>query len=517
MITVPYSYRNSKYSTPAKSLPTPLCGANRAIWLSSSKDVFSGRTLSSLTPSISPCLSCVTFWGDQSPSTINDATLLYSARATGTTYPEYNPDYYNGGLSTSGQSFISFDNKTAGDNTANFLTVPYNNSFSKLKEFTYSIIFRCRRINPNVVTIPYEGSSGSLSSLIENNGTSTPRSEGWGVDATINGSTGIDELRIWYYDNAVDCYGTTGNQVLIPISDWTNWCRLTVRISGNTIQANIYNNCQFSNNQNVWINGTCNGKGKGVTYNTQKPQLFLASLLGTNYPTSSGDQSILNGSWDILDFTLYDKWMSDSCVQDIWDYYDYKYGNLGCAGNSTNTVSVRGNYNGTSSLLPIKIGSVTYWSGSIYLQSEINTGGNINELYYYMNNLPNASINTAVNIKIYMGHTTISSFSSTTTENLSSLCTDWSLVRDNAISFIMPGMIKIYLNKSFNYNNVNNLLIKIEYREGQTTTSPLIPSFRYFTTSGNTSIYNSSPSSIYPPTGSPVLSKNRPNVILGFA
>lgn len=508
MITVPYSYRNTKYSATTKSLSTPLCGANQSFWMKGGASIYSGNSLSNVSLASSPCFNCVSVWKDQSPISGNDdATILNSIRATNVSYyPQFNADYPAGELSTNYTSFVSFDRHTFSPNRPNFLVIPYNSNFSRLKSFTFSAIFRCRRINPNIVNSP-DSDDGSLVSLFENNNNIMPRSDGWGIDKDIDG------LRIWYKDNSVYYAGFDGNSVLLPITDWTKWIRLTMRVSGNTLQVNVYNNCDFYLSGNTWLNGAANGKGIGVQYGSSPQQLFIASQIGYDYPTNGPEQSTLNGSWDVLDFTFYDNWLSDSCVQNIWDYYDTQYGDLGCSGNPTkySTIGVGGS-SPTSKNLPIDVCQKYYWSGSIYRQNEINSGGSISELSYYVTNSPAKTIIS--DVKIYIGHTSLTAFTSSVSENLSASTTNWTLVYDGAITF-KTGWSKIPLAKVFTYNNTDNILIKFQTANGfgYSSTSS-VPTFKYSATTSNTAVFNLSPSS-YPLTNG-TSSVNRPIIKFGF-
>lgn len=509
MITIPYSYRKTSYSATTKSLPTPLCNTNQSFWMRGSYGVYSGNSIGTLSQVTAPCFDCVSVWKDQSPIFgNNDATILNSLRATNPSYyPQFNADYGVGELSTNNNSFVSFDRETFSPNKPNFLTIPYNSNFSRLTEFTFSVIFRCRRINPNIVNSPDSG-DGSLVALFENNDSSFPRSDGWGIDKDIDG------LRIWYKDNSVYYNGFDGNSVLISVSDWTKWIRLTVRVSGTTLQTNIYNNCDFYLSGNTWLNGAANGNGNGIQYDSGQQQFFIASQLGYDYPTNSPQQSTLNGSWDILDFVFYDNWLSDSCIQNIWDYYDSEYGDLGCSDTPVGFKTI-GSASSTPTLptSPINLSQRYYWSGTIYLQSEILTGGNISEISYYVTNSPSKTISP--NNKIYIGHTSLTGFTGTTLpENLSAFTTNWTLVYDGAITF-KSGWSTIRLNQVFNYNNTDNLLIKFENRNGLGYTYSLIPSFKYIQTPDKKTGYMGSPG--YYPTMNGNLSFNRPIIKLGFS
>ena len=125
MITVPYSYRNGKFSATTKSLPTPLCSANQSFWMKGGASIYSGTSIGNISLASSPCFNCVSVWKDQSPISGNDyATILQSIRATNLSYyPQFNADYPAGELSTNYTSFVSFDRKEFSPNKPNFLAM----------------------------------------------------------------------------------------------------------------------------------------------------------------------------------------------------------------------------------------------------------------------------------------------------------------------------------------------------------------------------------------------------------
>ena len=328
MINLPYVYRDGRLtgSTLQTELPGKICGVKQAIWMTARRDTISGTTRP-----VAPCLQCVTTWKDQSSSGAgNNATLMNSLQATNPTlgkwgYPYYNIDYWTGDTTNNFLPFLSFDAKNPvilPFNQPNFLAIPFNTSFAKLKNFTFSTIFRCRRINPNIVTEPDNASGANVVLFQNSSNTDGSRTDGWGVDV------GTDEIRIWGHDNTgTFCNGYQGNSIHFPIPDWTKWMRLTVRVSGKTMNANLYSiSGKYSPSGNTWVNGCSNTVGSGIQYDTSNKQdWFIAGQRGPDYPNLGKNQTILNGSWDILEYVLYDNWMSDTCVQKIFDYYKYRY------------------------------------------------------------------------------------------------------------------------------------------------------------------------------------------------
>jgi len=324
MINTPYVYRSGETgATRQTELPAKICGVEQVIWMTARRGVLS----SGATASQEPCLSCLTTWGGQSRFG-NQATLENSAEAVNN--PEYWPDYWTGDTTSNLHPFISFDRKSFGNNTANFLNIPYDASYSKLTEFSFSTIFRSRQINPNSTTYPDNDQGANVVLFQNGNDTSGNRRDGWGIDFR----TSSNSLRIWYYDNLAtgpncDPGLGSGNSLSLAVSDWTKWLRLTVRVSGNTIQANIYNENEFAGNSGfTFANGCNNGSGSGVKYGVNyptNPNWFIAGQKGPSFPNIGNDTTILNGSWDIAEYILYDRYLSNSCIAKIWDYFDYRY------------------------------------------------------------------------------------------------------------------------------------------------------------------------------------------------
>lgn len=147
------------------------------------------------------------------------------------------------------------------------------------------------------------------------------------------------------------------------------------------------------------------------------------------------------------------------------------------------------------------------WSGMIYTQSEIDKSGTLKTLSFYVDaSSPSSSLLT--NQKIYVGHTTASSFPSSPDEVLTSeiSVSDYTLVYDGSITFT-PGWTTITLQQSFDYNNVNNLFVKMENRDGSYINP--YPVFDY-TSSTNRGAYKYADGSY--PTGSGTQSNIRPNI-----
>ena len=153
------------------------------------------------------------------------------------------------------------------------------------------------------------------------------------------------------------------------------------------------------------------------------------------------------------------------------------------------------------------------WTDMIYLQSEINTVGSITKIRFQVDPLT-AIPYTATNQKIYMGHTTLSSFpSSTVKENAQTnyVSSNYTLVYDGTVNWTV-GWVEIVLQTPFPWNNTNNLLIKWENRHGSWTFDE--PYF-YYTSKTNTVAYKVLDASY--PTADGVRGSLRPNIKIALA
>jgi hypothetical protein len=148
------------------------------------------------------------------------------------------------------------------------------------------------------------------------------------------------------------------------------------------------------------------------------------------------------------------------------------------------------------------------WTDMIYLQSEINTVGNITKIRFQVDPVTSTPY-TATNQKIYMGHTTLSSFpSSTVKENAQTnyVSSNYTLVYDGSVNWTV-GWVEIVLQTPFPWNNTNNLLIKWENRNNAYTFDE--PYF-YYTSKTNTVAYKVLDASY--PTTDGVRGSLRPNI-----
>jgi len=184
----------------------------------------------------------------------------------------------------------------------------------------------------------------------------------------------------------------------------------------------------------------------------------------TWYCTTSGTYSV-----------LLTRWSSSTTCNTLNANARIKY-QMGSTSGST-IVSI-GNGEGVVYVTPSYHYYKYSWSETIYLQSEINATGNITKIRFQVDPSSPASY-VATNQKIYMAHTTLSTFPNVAVkENAQTNYTssNYTLVYDGTITWI-PGWVEITLQTPFPWNNTSNLLIKYENRSGSWSSS--YPGFYY--------------------------------------
>lgn len=153
------------------------------------------------------------------------------------------------------------------------------------------------------------------------------------------------------------------------------------------------------------------------------------------------------------------------------------------------------------------------WTQNLYLQSEINTVGNITKIRFQVDADSPASY-TAENQKIYMAHTTYSTLPSVGVKEdaqTNYASSNYLLVFSGTVVW-SPGWVEITLDTPFPWNNTNNLLIKWENREG--TYSASYPGF-YYTSKTSTVGYQYADASY--PTSDGTRDGFRPNIKLAIS
>ena len=131
------------------------------------------------------------------------------------------------------------------------------------------------------------------------------------------------------------------------------------------------------------------------------------------------------------------------------------------------------------------------WSKIIYTQPEINNPCVINKIAFNVSNTPSSY--TVDNQKIYMAHTTDNTFADGSRPDPSTM----TLVYDGSITWDGSGWHNITLDSTFSYNNVDNLLIYYENRDGSYASG--YP-YWYYTSKSNRAAYKYQSSS-FPETG----------------
>lgn len=167
-----------------------------------------------------------------------------------------------------------------------------------------------------------------------------------------------------------------------------------------------------------------------------------------------------------------------------------------CFGAITVTI---GSGTTTVNNFPIAASSAYSYTQQIYTQAQINQKGTIEKIRFYK-----ASTNTMANSgiwRIFMGHTTKTSFSSTT---------DWinvfgmTQVYNGTVSISSTaGWKEIILQTPFFYDNVNNLVLAVDENQSGSSSSRI--TWRVFTAGSNSGIRNNgatNPNPLAPPTAS---------------
>ena len=152
------------------------------------------------------------------------------------------------------------------------------------------------------------------------------------------------------------------------------------------------------------------------------------------------------------------------------------------------------------------------YSQSIYTAEEVNATGTINSIAWYFSGPAGHTLPNSQNIKLYIGHTTKSVFSSNTDWQAA---TDMTLVYTGSINVNGPGWVTLQLTTPFAYNGTDNLVIATaELQSGYDSTDD---NFSNTETSGNRSLAFFSdgtvPDPATPPSGD--LASFVPNILIG--
>ena len=266
---------------------------------------------------------------------------------------------------------------------------------------------------------------------------------------------------------------------------------------------------EFTPTQNT-INVSFDWAFKDYTGSTLIIKLYDAAgnPIHTLVSVSSNDNGKYTGSLSVTSGTTY---TIDFRYTATWDY-GAKIDNISITEMASGyTETTVGTGTSESSLVPA-YGYFDYsWSEMIYTQAEINTNGTIKSVSFYVDNSSPSSY-TMNNQKIFLGHTSATSFDSSPAEDVTSdiTVTDYTECYDGSITFV-HGWNTITLDQDFSYNNTGNLVVKLENRDGSYA-SPY-PAFDY-TTASNKAAYKYSDNSY--PTGNGTRASIRPNMRFMF-
>ncbi len=143
-------------------------------------------------------------------------------------------------------------------------------------------------------------------------------------------------------------------------------------------------------------------------------------------------------------------------------------------------------------------------SASIYTAAEIGGGGQISSLAWYAN-VSQADLRT---VKIYMKHTTASTLTSTTVDNIIS---DAVLVFDGTYTPNAVGWHDLVLNNSFIYNGIDNLMV-IMLANHDLNNADRTSDWRFTASTNRHQRWNGNTA----PTGNGTIDNNRPNIRITF-
>ncbi|MEJ5302013.1 MAG: fibronectin type III domain-containing protein [Bacteroidales bacterium] len=148
---------------------------------------------------------------------------------------------------------------------------------------------------------------------------------------------------------------------------------------------------------------------------------------------------------------------------------------------SQTTITI-GSGSSTTANFPITAYFGYSYTQQIYLQSEINTAGDITKLRFYKSST--GTVTNSSSWVIYMGHTTKTAFTSTS---------DWipvsalTQVYSGTVTFPNSGWMEITLTTPFNYNNIDNLAIAVDENTSGYNSSNIY--WYSFAPGGNRGIY----------------------------
>ena len=262
-----------------------------------------------------------------------------------------------------------------------------------------------------------------------------------------------------------------GTLTIDGLLDFENGCTILINPGGELICNNAVNS---NNSTDITINGTFTVNGD-LNLGAGSDMTGSGSVAVSG--TSSGSGTVFGSAFNCDDCDI----SSDGTITDNLTIYD-------------------GNAVGLD--IPIDRGYYNSYSEQIYLQSEINKEGTIQEISFEYNGYSSWSRD----IQIYMGHTSKTNFVSTSDWITSATMTK---VFDGPISVTTTaGWYTLILDSDFSYNNIDNLVIAVDYSySGNYNSSDSFYSYGLGGSSDRSLVYSNDsndPDPASPPSGSVV-------------
>jgi hypothetical protein len=279
-----------------------------------------------------------------------------------------------------------------------------------------------------------------------------------------------------------------GTATVLPEGVTASWASNTITISGTPTASGTYN-------YSIPLTGGCgNVSAIGtITVNTYPSNVSISSsatnvtsgttvtltaIGATNYSWDNGLGTGATKSVTPIQTTTYTVIADNGNTCTTTESVTVDVMNSSNSGVSTTTVTI-----GTGTAVDYNIPLQSYfnfgWSSQLYLASELKGAGYLSSLAFYVTN--SGSSYTLENQKIYLRHTSASTFTSTT-QNYPGT-TGFTLVYSGPITINTSGWLTIPFSSVFNYNGTDNLEVLVESRDGSTFTSAI--QTRYTNQSGS--------------------------------
>jgi len=332
-----------------------------------------------------------------------------------------------------------------------------------------------------------QGNGGSSSSNYVNTGWATNLGTGpWTISFYINGADNSTTLYYLWGDNTANSFrcftgGVAGAGNCIIRGGGLPDLIVSGIAPGPTVVHYVYDG--------INLKGYKNGvEVASVAANA-------ANINGTSpfkvggYSTSTG----MNAGSIMDEFRVYNRALSATEISQTWNQ-SLPLGGGGGGGGGSQPVTIQIG-TGTNTTYRVAWNHFYQYSRTqtIYQKSEINQAGQIQKIAYQVANWPAAY--TYNQIKIWMGHTTLPSWTATTQWiDVSTL----QLVYDGPIAIPGPGWLEITLQTPFNYNNTDNLVIAIHDPLNTPSYAGSSYTFYYSTTGTNRFLHGYSDSQQWP-------------------